>query len=485
MPENAGNNPPAAKIISVNETKRIEILDVLRGIGFLGGLFVTIWFFGGLSRNMQNNYFLHPSGGNYRLFATIQLLFQGKMLAIICIVFGASMVSFFSGQNTKSKLSQADVFTRRQLLLITLGAINGIFFLASNDLLFHLGIMGILLFAFVRLSPKALLIAALFTGIILTGKNYWRYADDKKAYNEYAAAINMEKKFQQDSMAKAKILRQKQMLDTGNNRIIKDTLTKAQLDDKEKWEGIAKAGKFDIDADKKEQQEKRAGTYRELWKNFLNQTEYREAAWTYTTGVWQLSSLMFLGMWLFKKRFFSNGLKDRHYLLLAMLLITIGLLAAWFRVYFQNASLLNYEKYVKRHALPFNILYFFEMAASALGYASLITWLINKKVFSVIFKAFAAAGKMALTNYIVQSLFFLLFFTGFGMTYYGKLSQYQLYILAAEVVLVQLVFSIGWLKYFYFGPLEWFIRSVSYGEILPFRRNQSKSSISVTPVSHS
>jgi hypothetical protein len=50
---------------------------VLRGIAVLGALLISIWTFGGFSRNMQNNLLVHPSGGNYRLFATVAL-FSGE-----------------------------------------------------------------------------------------------------------------------------------------------------------------------------------------------------------------------------------------------------------------------------------------------------------------------------------------------------------------------------------------------------------------------
>src|SRR5678815_2449137 len=100
---------------------RIESTDCIRGFALLGALLISAWTFGGFTANMQKNLLMHPSGGNYRLFATVQLLFQGKMLALIAIVFGASILAFFSGNKKQGYLATADVFTRRQLLLITLG----------------------------------------------------------------------------------------------------------------------------------------------------------------------------------------------------------------------------------------------------------------------------------------------------------------------------------------------------------------------------
>ena len=168
---------------------RIESPDVLRGLALLGALMVSIWMFGGLTANMQKNLLMHPSGGNYRLYATVQLLFQGKMMALIAIVFGASMIAFFTPGKHQGKLAPADVFTRRQLLLIILGVINGFIFFNTNDLLFQLGAVGLLLFAFVRMSAKGLFIASFITILIFCGKIFWDFADTKSTYKKFLAIV--------------------------------------------------------------------------------------------------------------------------------------------------------------------------------------------------------------------------------------------------------------------------------------------------------
>jgi uncharacterized protein len=80
---------------------------------------------------------------------------------------------------------------------------------------------------------------------------------------------------------------------------------------------------------------------------------------------------------------------------------------------------------------------------------------------------------MALTIYLLQSILCVIFFTGFGMGYFGKLQQWQLYFFAAEVALVNIVFSVFWLRYFYHGPAEWLWRCLIYKKWLPNRINNS------------
>ena len=65
----------------------------------------------------------------------------------------------------------ADIFIKRQLWLIILGLVNAVLLLWTQDILFHLGVMGILLFPFVRLSHRGLLIAVTLTTLIYCGKN--------------------------------------------------------------------------------------------------------------------------------------------------------------------------------------------------------------------------------------------------------------------------------------------------------------------------
>ena len=54
-------------------SSRIPSLDVLRGIAVLGGLFISIWIFGGFTNNQQIGLLLKSKGFDYRLFGTVVL----------------------------------------------------------------------------------------------------------------------------------------------------------------------------------------------------------------------------------------------------------------------------------------------------------------------------------------------------------------------------------------------------------------------------
>ncbi|HVF80933.1 MAG TPA: hypothetical protein VM884_03325, partial [Flavisolibacter sp.] len=285
-------------------TPRIQSLDVLRGIAVLFALFISIWAFGGFSRNDQNGLLLASKGFGYRLFGAVDILFDGKMRALIAIVFGAGMLAFLSKESKTNEPSTHDLFIRRQMWLILFGIINGLLLFWTQDVLFHLGIMGILLFPFIRLSARALLIAATIVTLLYSGKNFWNYADDRRAYTKYVAVTKAEEKIKKDSITRAKAIAAAGIKDSTAK---KDTLTKKQVREKGAWEGIIAGMKYDPKGDDGENKEMRATSYASLYNHLTPTLQAREARWTYQFGIWDFGGMILLGMALFKLGFFTNG----------------------------------------------------------------------------------------------------------------------------------------------------------------------------------
>ena len=80
----------------VSISHRIQSLDVLRGVAVLLALLVSVWIFGGFSDQQQKQLLLQSKGWNYRVFGTVELLINGKMRALIALVFGAAMILFLT-----------------------------------------------------------------------------------------------------------------------------------------------------------------------------------------------------------------------------------------------------------------------------------------------------------------------------------------------------------------------------------------------------
>ncbi|KAB8139186.1 DUF418 domain-containing protein [Gracilibacillus oryzae] len=106
--------------------------------------------------------------------------------------------------------------------------------------------------------------------------------------------------------------------------------------------------------------------------------------------------------------------------------------------------------------------------SSAIFYVITISLLYKKLPF--IFGKFAYVGKMALSNYIFQSLTGVLLFYSIGFGWYGELNPLQTISVAFIVFPLQIVLSWLWLKYYKQGPLEWIWRSLTYGNRLAIKR---------------
>lgn len=109
----------------------------------------------------------------------------------------------------------------------------------------------------------------------------------------------------------------------------------------------------------------------------------------------------------------------------------------------------------------------------ALAYAAgLLLW-FSKPRTGVVMASLAAAGQMALSNYIAQSMVLGAIFYGYGFGLFGKLGPAPVALLCLALYAAQLAFSRGWLRHYRFGPLEWLWRSLTYGQSQPMRRAES------------
>ena len=94
----------------------------------------------------------------------------------------------------------------------------------------------------------------------------------------------------------------------------------------------------------------------------------------------------------------------------------------------------------------------------------------RKKLGERVLNAFVPYGKMALTNYFMQSIVGTLIFFGWGLGYLGTIPNSYSFLLALLIITVQVVFSKWWLLYFSYGPLEWLWRSATYFRWFPIRK---------------
>jgi len=115
----------------------------------------------------------------------------------------------------------------------------------------------------------------------------------------------------------------------------------------------------------------------------------------------------------------------------------------------------------------------FELGALPLsiGYLSALMCLLGTAWGERLLSPLRNAGRMALTNYIGASVFASLYFSGYGLGYYGEVSRGGQVLFVAVVFTLQLLLSTLWLSKFRYGPLEWLWRAITYWQLPPMRRD--------------
>ena len=99
----------------------------------------------------------------------------------------------------------------------------------------------------------------------------------------------------------------------------------------------------------------------------------------------------------------------------------------------------------------------------AFGYISLFCLLFMRCPTNSLFSWLAAPGRMALSNYLSQSLIGVLLFYGIGFGLGCSMGLVYIELTALTMFAVQIVVSGWWLQCFRFGPLEWIWRMLTYG----------------------
>ncbi|MDO6449279.1 DUF418 domain-containing protein [Oceanobacillus sp. FSL W7-1304] len=107
---------------------------------------------------------------------------------------------------------------------------------------------------------------------------------------------------------------------------------------------------------------------------------------------------------------------------------------------------------------------------SAIFYIISITFIAQRKIGQKIIQPFAAVGRMALTNYLMQSIICFILFYGIGFGLYGSIRPLAGVGMVLVVFIGQIFLSNWWLRRFRFGPFEWLWRSLTYGKRQPLRK---------------
>jgi uncharacterized protein len=211
--------------------------------------------------------------------------------------------------------------------------------------------------------------------------------------------------------------------------------------------------------------------------SFWGMARYRVADWIEINipPIWLLTFVLprFLaGLWVWRTGLFKD--LSAHLPLIRKLCVwglAIGLAA--------DASM-AYFKFVARHpnrdpSLP----RFFDQLAHSISlpalscfYGCVVLLLLQNVDWKRRLAPFAAVGRTALTNYLLQSIVCTWFFHWTKL--YGKIGPAMDFILTVILFAIQIPLSVWWLQHYEFGPMEWLWRSLTYGKFQSMKKRVSE-----------
>lgn len=393
---------------------RIQALDLIRGLAILGILAVNADGFAApmmASLNPATWPFPHE-GWTAIAFWIVQAFFHEKFVTLFSMLFGVSL--FLVGGELSDK-ARGRFLWRRLAVLFVLAMIHG-FGIWWGDILSLYAAAGVVMFFCRSLSARTLMIV----GVLLYGGMTLQHLPP--------AALPFA-----------------------------SPQARAEAHTTPPPAAIAKR-KARAEADLAEAKGSWAGAYR------VNTKSYQRLISGYPSLLPSTLGLMMIGLSLFKSGFLAGRSSARRYAVTAT--VGAGALAvvAWlaWREVMAGTPVLGGDALAGLLA-PF----------VSLAYASVLILLL-KAGAAAFLSPMAAAGRMAFTNYLTQSLIMTGIFYGGRGALMGQVDRPALWGVVLAVWALQLTWSPLWLKWFEMGPFEWVWRCLTVGRLLPLSKDGAK-----------
>lgn len=405
----------------VREDDRIKSLDVVRGLALLGILAVNAAFFAAPYQAARNPLLapLDIDATTLWSWFVMHVFFDFKMITLFSMLFGASiyLVGGEAGDRDRGR-----VLYRRLAWLAVFGVIHGAL-IWYGDILLAYALTGFFVMFARSWPPRRLLVGGIvlvvFSTIVFSGLGVLMQYQPAEAIAAARAQAWTPPVEEVARMAAA-------------------------------YGGGALTS---------------TGENFHKWQSFLG---YLPLVMLRTAGV------MMLGMALFKMGFFSGKVSNSTYLATAAAGVVALAIVAWqawinWRLSFDFVHMMGWGTLANTALSPF----------ISLLYASLLILVVKADALRLVTGALAAVGRMALTNYIAQSVIMTgIFYGGRGFGLWGQVDRPALWLFVLAVWIVQLIWSPLWLAGYRMGPLEWLWRRLSYARPLSMaRRPQSKQNV--------
>ncbi len=400
--------------------ERIEVLDVLRGLAVCGILIGNMQWFSGYGMMPPALVAQTPYADRVINFL-VHFFVEGKFYSIFSFLFGFGFALQISRAQERGDLN-ASLFKRRLFWLLVIGLLHA-YLLWAGDILSIYAVMGFLLLLFRKKSDGALLKWALIMMAVPILTYLLLYVLFVAFAPPTAGA----------------------MLEAGRSDFWHEAVRKVQQ-----------------------------SGYGQIISDFnLNYIVGRYMSLIFEMRPPKILAMFLLGFYAYRRGFFQNLSKHqtfiRRVLVYGLVLGLVGNIAF--------AALAGKEAVLP--PTPAGIVgvvsYAFGVPALALFYIALVATLWQRAAWRRALALLAPVGRMALTNYLLQTVICVLIFYGYGFGQFGRVGATTATLVALGIFLFQVLVSTLWLKYFTYGPMEWIWRQLTYGRRLSLRAKREPS----------
>lgn len=390
--------------------ERIEFVDVLRGFALFGILGLNLSLFWGNDFLTDAQRDLLPAAGVSRIVGTLlHLLVENKFLGLFAFLFGMSF-SLQLDRAASRGASGVETFLRRVGWLFVIGAIHAWLFWWGDILRFY-ALWGFVLPLFARLRKSVVLTSALFFAVVAP------------ALVELVRGL---------------------LFSTYSAGPIDEAAILAAFGSRSYLEMLRMNWEFD---------------------------------WWLTRSIGQLAyqlaifGRLLLGLWAGRRMVLHD--LERSAPLLRRVVLWGGAAALVGNAGFAGdlARLAGESAHATLLRPMVRLLNEAGFLALTLGYGSVLALLFRRPAWGRRLAVLAPVGRMALTNYLLQTLVGLWFFYGClpGPHLIGRVGLVVIVPVWIGTYLLQVWGSTIWLRHFRFGPAEWAWRVLTHGKLQPFR----------------
>ncbi len=399
---------------SIEPKQRIQILDILRGFALIGIIFNNMEYFSGYAYmpfddlKQVTNFELDE-----KLYSFLDFIITAKFFTLFSILFA---VGFYI-QNNKYKEDSVNflkTYRRRIFFLFIIGLVHSLIW--SGDILFLYAIVAIILILFRNVKPANLIRWSVFFLLLPFLFDFVLFF------------------FLQTPIAVV--------------TVSPETLAHTSYPD------MTPKAVVEIFQE---------GSLLEVFKLNIHNLVWKWLSYFPSGRLFTFFGIFLLGYYLASVEFFTKKNNSKSLLISSFL---IGVVAAG------SAKMLGGSMF-KFPSSPANSLYKLLLIISQISlclfYITSIFEIIKIPVGKKVLNYLIPLGRMALSNYLFQTVFMIIVFYNFGFGLFGQTGLFQTTGIVILLLALQIIFSNIWLKHFRFGPFEWVWRSFTYRKWINIR----------------